>query len=316
MKIFASENFIPNRDNIKAGGEKQNLNSIEKAEVSNKQEIKDFTIKTLLDSLFKDLISGEKSKDMVLKILKDENILQNIKNISLDLKSVINDLKDSKLTLKTTSSLEKLLLDISELDAESLQKQISKSGIFLETKLANSTTDPKKVILDDVKGALLQLKEELGSSNDPSAKDTLAKVNRVLTNISYYQLASFSLGANILYLPLLWEQLDEGQISIKKLKQKKYFCEINLKLKNIGKIDLLVMLFDDIYLNISFFVQSDKFLEKIRENLQILKEGISSVGLIPSNIYLYDFMRDKKIKNDARDYALSQSKGMGISLHV
>ena len=316
MKVNASKNFTPSHEAIVATDKKQILKNDLHIEDSNSLENRNFTIKNLLDSLFKDLISNQKSKDMVLKILKDENILQNIKDTALDLKSILNNFKKSKLLLKSTISLEKLLLDINKLDAKSLQKQIKKSGVFLEARLADSSSKPKEVILDDVKATLLLLKQELGQSKNLVVKDTLLKIDKVLTNINYYQLVSFSMGANISYLPLLWGELDEGQINIKKLKQKKYFCEINLKLKNIGKIDLLVMLFDDISINLSIFVQSDKFLKKIRENLQLLKQGISSVGLIPSNIYLYDFSRDKKIKKDIRDYALGQSKGIGISLHV
>lgn len=316
MKINAGKNFIPNQEAVKGTDKKQILKSDLQIEDFKKNENRNFSIKNLLDSLFKDLISNQKSKDMVLQILKDENIFQNIKDTALDLKSILNSLKSSKLPLESTISLEKLLLDINKLDAKSLQKQINKSGIFLESRLADDSLNPKEVILNDIKATLLLLKQELSQSNDPIVKDTFLKIDKVLTNINYYQLASFSLGANILYLPLLWEELDEGQINIKKLKQKRYFCEINLKLKKVGKIDLLVMLFDDININISVFVQSDKFLKLIRENLELLKQGISSAGLIPSNIYLYDFLKDKKIKKDTRDYVLSQSKGLGISLHV
>ncbi len=316
MKINVFKNFTLNQEIIKNTDKKQILKSDLNIEGSNNIENRNFSIKNLLDSLFKDLITNEKSKDMVLKILKDENILQNIKDTALDLKSILSDFKSNKLFLKSTISLERLLLDINELNAKSLQKQINKSGVFLEARLADSSSNPKEVILNDVKATLLLLKEELSQSKDLVAQNTIVKVDKVLTNINYYQLVSFSMGANILYLPLLWEELDEGQINIKKLKRKKYFCEINLKLKNIGKIDLLVMLFDEISINISIFVQSDKFLKQIRENIQILKQGINSVGLIPANIYLYDFAKDEKIKNDTRDYALSQSKGMGISLHV
>jgi len=316
MKVNVNKNFTPDQEVIRATDKKQILKSDLQIEELNKIENRNFSIKNLLDSLFKDLISNQKSKDMVLKILNDENILQNIKDTALDLKSILNNFKNSKLLSKSTISLKKLLLDINELDAKSLQKQIKKSGVFLEARLADSSSKPKEVILDDVKATLLLLKQELSQSKNLVVKDTLLKIDKVLTNINYYQLVSFSMGANILYLPLLWGELDEGQINIKKLRQKRYFCEINLKLKNIGKIDLLVMLFDDISINLSIFVQSDKFLKKIRENLQLLKQGISSVGLIPSNIYLYDFSRDKKIKKDIRDYALNQSKGVGISLHV
>ena len=316
MKVDVNKNLRLNHESVKLADKKQILKNDLQAKDLKRVGNRNFSIKDLLDSLFKDLISNQKSKDMVLKILKKENILENLKDTTQDLKLILNNLKNSKLLTKSTISLEKVLLDIDKLNAKSLQKQIKKSGIFLESRLLDSSSNPKEVILDDVKATLLLLKEKLDQNGDLVSKDTLVKIDRVLTNINYYQLVSFSMGANMSYLPLLWEELDEGQINIKRLKQKRYFCEINLKLKSIGKVDLLIMLFDDISINLSIFVQNDNFLKKIRENLGLLKQGISSVGLIPSNIYLYNYLKEKKIKKEIIDYASSESQGVGISLHV
>ncbi|MFK5881191.1 MAG: hypothetical protein QM482_03170 [Sulfurospirillum sp.] len=276
-------------------------------------QAKDLSIKSLLDILFKDLIGKQKSKNMVLEILKEKNILQNIKSTTLELKSAVNEIKNNQIDLKSLHSLDNLLLNIDKMDAKSLQRYIDKSGIFLESKLASNS---KEDILNDTKAIFLQIKEEVGAKQDQVFKDIFLKVDKVLANISYYQLASFSVGANILYLPLLWEELEEGQISIKKLKRKRYFCEINLKLKEYGKIDLLIMLFDDININISIFTQNLIFLNSMRENLQILKQGINSVGLVPLNIYLHNSLKDEKIKKEAKRYANNEQTGTGISLHV
>lgn len=313
MKI--SKNLDYNPKNILVDTKNDKIKNDIKTKATQEETGKNFSIKTVLDSLFHDLITNQKSKDTILQILKDKNIFQNIKSTVLELKSILNDLKNSKLPLKSIATLDDLLLDIDKIDAKSLQKQIKNSGIFLESRIAKAD-NPKNIILQDIKANLLMTKKELSESSEAVAKDVYNRVDKVLTSINYYQLISLSMGSNMLYLPLLWEGLDEGQVSIKKLKQKRYFCEINLKLKDFGKIDLLIMLFDDTHINISIFVQNDHFLKSIRENLQILRQSISSLGLVSKNIYLYDSLKDDVRRKETMDYVQNQQIGNGISLHV
>ena len=513
--------------NISSKNEIKNILSKEinqtdvKTKVPISVQVKDESIKTLLDSLFKDLSLNLKTKDNVLKILQDKSAAKDIKETSSNLKSIIADLKNDKTLLKSTNILDKLILDIKNIDAKTLGQQIKQSGLFLESKLLNldkkqsllpksivetlhslkniiidsktkinaatidkvlnaktankdfindikqiisdskisknqanvdtvaklenlvlksrvieskiinefplkhldikvnmknisavlskiavlkpkieeivtqisqdiskiqntpnlnkteflklniseklqrvvnliksdlimqepksgvhveiskltqflkddvktkitnkqivpnqqlqASPNPKNEILYDIKANLLQLKDELSKASSPTKTDTLNKIDKVLTSVNYYQLASFSNGSNILYLPLLWDGLDEGQINIKKLKQKRFFCEINLKLKDYGKIDLLIMLFDKININISIFTTSDEFLDRVKENLLVLKQGINSLGLIPTNIYMYDSLKDDKIKRDTKSYVDNEQIGEGVNIHV
>ena len=314
MKI--SKNLVLNQKDIQNSSKtdvtKNRGVSLNSKDVQNKK----VSIKSLLDSLLKDLVGKQKSNDTVLQILKDENILQNIKNTTLDIKSAIINLQSKNLSPKSLPNLENLLLDIDKMDSKSLQRYIEKSGIFLESKLANIAKNSKEQILNDTKAIFLQLKDEIMTKSEQFPKDTLVKIDKVLTNINYYQLLSLSSAANILYLPLMWESLDEGQISIKKLKKKRYFCEINLKLKEYGQTDLLIMLFEDVNINISIFVQNQSFLARIRENLQILKQSINSVGLSVSNLYLYDSVKNKNIKKETKKYSNNQQIGSGVSFYV
>jgi len=513
LKSGRAKNFMVDvaTKNLKKDTQKELVD----ADILKKTETKEFSVKSLLSSLFKDLSTQTKSKDVVLQILKDKNIAPNIKDTVSELKSIIDSLKNSDISTETTKNLDKLLLDIDKLDAKSLQVQIKNSGIFLESKLANAdfaesllprsaketlqnlkglsrnvdlkintalidkilnskvadksfiediktligdlknfqkeplvqttakleillqknqilesktansilvspnelksimknieqnlglikvnnpaiqeaitslnftlrpqqnlkidissvgeklqfvvnllkselslrepkaelyvevakltnrlasefgsafkngqitlnqslqvAVDLKKELSIDIKANLLQIREELAKNSDMTSKNTLSRVDKVLTNIIYYQLSSFGMGANVLYLPLLWDGLEEGRVSIKKLKQKRFFCEINLKLKDFGKIDLLVMLFDDIYINISIFTQNSEFLGRIKDNLQLLRQGISSLSLVPSNIYLYDSLKDGSIKKETKEYIKTQQVGTGISIHV
>ncbi len=517
MRVSASEILAS------ISGGSKDIKSVQKSSTSKnadvlvpkEAEIKDFSVKTLLDSLFKDLSTNQKSKDTILQILQAKNIPKNIKGTLSELKSIVDTLKNDKTLLKSAHALEKNFLDIKDVNSKTMLTQIKNSGIFLESKLAktdvaksllpdyiyekltsiksviiknklpistskiddilnsqvanksfinsindiiqslkpdknqakietlarldnlakkvqlleskianntptsnsdikavvneiiskmdeiinpkvleelnlslkslnlqNSTEtkflelnigeklqravnqikselaikipksdlhveitklaqnlkedlvhaiqnrdivpnqklmtlpDIKEEILTDTKANLLKIKEELSTSNTPNSHDTLLKVDKALNNINYYQLISLSSNANISYLPLLWEGLDDAQVSIKKLKQKRYFCEINLRLKEFGKIDLLVMLFDDISINISIFTKSDKFLKKIKQNLQVLRQGINSVGLLPQNIYLFNASKESRAKEEMREYAKNQQVGQGVNFYV
>ena len=517
MRVSTSEilaSVLGNSKDIK-GAQKTSTPKSADVLISKEAEVKDFSVKTLLDSLFKDLSINQKSKDTILQTLQAKNIPKNIKGTLSELKSIVDTLKNDKTLLKSARALENNFLDIKDMNSKTMLTQIKNSGIFLESKLAkadvaksllpdsiyeklisiksviiknrlpigtsniddilsskvanksfvnsindiiqslkpnknqarietlarldnlakkvqlleskitNNTPvsnsdikavvneiiskmdeianpkvfeelklpikslnlqnsietkflelnigeklqravnqikselaikipkfdshvevtklvqnlkgelvhaiqnrdivpnqkimtlpDIKEEILADTKANLLKIKEELSTSNAPNSQDTLLRVDKALNNINYYQLVSLSSNANISYLPLLWEGLDDAQVSIKKLKQKRYFCEINLKLKDFGEIDLLVMLFDDISINISIFTKSDKFLKKVKENLQILRQGINGVGLLPQNIYLLDAHKDSRAKEEMREYVKNQQIGQGVNFYV
>lgn len=332
MDVSKSEllkNITVNQKSIKTDTKNTLQKSHDAVHIPIEKEIKSFSVKTLLDSLFKDFNSGVKSQNEVFNTLKRLDVSLNIKDTVADLKILLQLFNSDPSMLKVTKKLEMLLLDIKNMTPDMLKWHLEKSGVFLESKLAKMISvqnidklpDPmlaqfKNEIYDDIKTVLLRAQDKLSRSSGPYAKESLSKIDKVLTNIHYFQLLSFSAGAGILYLPLLWKGLEEGRIDIKKLKQNKYFCEVNLQLKQYGKIDLLLMLFDDRYINISFFAENTQLLELLRENLQELKNGITNVGLMTSNFYVFDYLKDDKIKKETRAFAESSQIGGGINLHV
>jgi len=302
-------------------------NRVMESKISNEFEIKNSDIKsnikkisTLLDKIE---VLKPKIKEIIAQISQDISKIQNMLNlnkveflklnISEKLQQVVNLIKNDLIMQEPKADVHveiSKLVQVFKEDIKITNKQI------LPNQQLQVLPNPKNEIIYDIKANLLQLKEDLAKTSSPNKTDTLNKVDKVLTSINYYQLSSYSSGTNILYLPVLWEGLDEGQISIKRLKKKKFFCEINLKLKEYGKIDLLVMLFDEININISIFTRSDIFLKRVKKNLKALKQGINSIGLIPTSIYMYDSLKDDKIKRDTKSYVDSEQIGEGINIHV
>lgn len=106
--------------------------------------------------------------------------------------------------------------------------------------------------------------------------------------------------------------LDEGSINMKKTDEEKFFCQINLTLKDFGKVDLMLGLYDKNKLDLTIYAQREHFKTAIRENIQKLKIALNSVDLIPVNIKLLD-MKDEKEKETPSQVYLNNSYNQTIN---
>lgn len=140
----------------------------------------------------------------------------------------------------------------------------------------------------DVKSQLMKLGDELKTLETPVSHELQSKVDQLITNIDYHQLLSHLEGANTLYFPFEWDTLEEGSLSFKKREGKKFYCEINLQLKEYGKIDLMMALQDENQLEIQAYTEQSKLKELIQEHLGTLKELLSKAGINPKAIRIYD----------------------------
>lgn len=235
----------------------------------------------------------------MVNLLKSQIASQNMPHLQgKEAQSLDPYLQSTKLSLR----LEEVLKDL-----------INTKQLVPEQKL--STQVPiKEVLSKDIKGVLLALRGELQNSNAANAREILGQVERALAQVEYHQLVSLSSGTYTSYLPLLWDGLREGSISLKKLKENRFFCEINLTLKDYGKVDLMLMLFEDVHVNISIFA-NNSFLSEVKNNIRLLKQGLNSLGLIPANIQYFDEKQSHK-KEETRTFANNAQIGSGFNLMV
>jgi hypothetical protein len=89
---------------------------------------------------------------------------------------------------------------------------------------------------------------------------------------------------------------------MKQKEKEKFFCQINLNLKDFGKVDLMLFLYDKNKLDLTIYAQREHFKVAIKENLQTLKKALNSVELIAVNIKLLDMKDDKKEDNLEQKY--------------
>ncbi len=138
------------------------------------------------------------------------------------------------------------------------------------------------------------------------------QIDKLLTQMDFYQLNSLVSNSNYVYVPFFWEMLEDGTVNMKKTEEEKFFCQINLTLKDFGKVDLMLGLYDKNKLDLTIYAQREHFKTAIRENIQKLKIALNSVDLIPVNIKLLD-MKDEKEKETPSQVYLNNSYNQTIN---
>lgn len=173
---------------------------------------------------------------------------------------------------------------------------VSKEASDLIEKL-EAFVQPKQLILEDVlkesmkedmKSGLMKLSEELLNSADPQAEKLLEHVDKLLMQIDYHQLTSALGTSNSIYFPFAWDQLEEGSMAFKKTKEKKFYCEINLRLKEYGELNLMMGLYDQNQIEIQAHTEKNGLKELIQENIGELRSLLINAGLTPRAIRVFE----------------------------
>lgn len=270
--------------------------------LNNKEIINTKTLETLL-TLKQELVNikGIDTKplnQLIDKLLNLQNLFTKIdlpnlnqsgfqSNFATNLDSLLTNLKTSMQNL--SSSNENL----------NLHQNINKTIHKLETIINNLIQNPNNFlpkesnpIQNDMKALLLQVQAELISKGDSTSQETIKQIDRLITQIEYHQLQSLVSNSNNVYIPFLWDMLDEGSISMKKINEDKFYCEINLSLKEFGETNLLLALYDKNKLDLTIYASKNSFKETLQKSLPKLRSSLNSVDLIPVNIKIVDIKKE------------------------
>lgn len=285
-----------------------NLNII----LSNNQALLNKILDSSLDSELKSILTNQNSGADVLKIIKElflalkdgsksatnlENLLKNLNfskelgTLSSNISTLLQNLQSDESLSNLKTPLENFLKNFQNIDDLNLKEQIKNSGVFLENKLLNSS---KYNFDDDFKANLLKLQEALTTKSDAKSIENLKIINNLLAQVELNQLGSLASNSNFVFIPFFWDMLEDGFIQMKQKEEEKFFCQINLNLKDFGKVDLMLFLYDKNKLDLTIYAQREHFKVAIKENLQTLKKALNSVELIAVNIKLLDMKDDKK----------------------
>ena len=280
--------------------------------LSNNQALLNKILDSSLDSELKSILTNQNSGADVLKIIKElflalkdgsksatnlENLLKNLNfskelgTLSSNISTLLQNLQSDESLSNLKTPLENFLKNFQNIDDLNLKEQIKNSGVFLENKLLNSS---KYNFDDDFKANLLKLQEALTTKSDAKSIENLKIVNNLLAQVELNQLGSLASNSNFVFIPFFWDMLEDGFIQMKQKEEEKFFCQINLNLKDFGKVDLMLFLYDKNKLDLTIYAQREHFKVAIKENLQTLKKALNSVDLIAVNIKLLDMKDDKK----------------------
>lgn len=281
---------------------------------------KSTSIGDILKNLFDDLKNGEKNNSNIENILKNSSIFKELGNFSSNISTLINllnQLPKNESILEYLGKLNNFNEKIENLNPENLKEQLKNSGLFLESKLLNSINNPaeNKNLNFDLKAVLLKLKEDF--SNENKFQEILKQIDKLLSTIEYNQLNSIVSNSNYIYVPFFWEMLEEGFINFKKINEEKFFCQINLDLKDIGKVDLMLALYDKNKIDLTIHIQSDDFKEIVKNNLQKLKTNFNNIDLIAVNIRILEFEdKQENPQNDENQFFKENDFNIGINIRA
>ena len=286
---------------------KELLNQLKNEIIQNPILQNNKTIMPLLENLLK--MDNFFSKNENLTTLLSQNNFNNLNsftsNFSSNITPLLTSLKDSLENMNPNNL--------------NLQNQVMKfvekiENIIKELSNPNIQKNEAQNLNEDMKSVLLKMQDELASKTDAKSQELAKQVDKLLTQIDYQQLLSLSSNSNSVYLPFLWEMLEDGNISMKKTDEEKFYCQINLTLKDFGKVDLMLALYDKNKLDLTVYAQREHFKVAIRDNMQKLKIALNSVDLIPVNIKLLDLKDENESKNEPTKTYINNSYNQNLNL--
>ncbi|MEA2092146.1 MAG: flagellar hook-length control protein FliK, partial [Campylobacterota bacterium] len=135
---------------------------------------------------------------------------------------------------------------------------------------------------------LLQTGDEIAKSTHPNQAEMLKHIDKLSLQIDYYQLMSHLSNASSLYLPFSWDALEEGNINLKRGEDDKFYCDIELKLKEYGELNLRLVLYEENQINIQIDSNNSDFKDIIKENISLLRSALIESQITPREIRILD----------------------------
>ncbi|QNK84351.1 flagellar hook-length control protein FliK [Aliarcobacter cryaerophilus] len=266
---------------------KELLNQIKQDLTQNQNIIQNKNILTLIDKLISlpDLFS---KSEAILNSVQNSSISNFSNNFATNLNPLLTALKESLQAINPKN------IEIQN----QINSLIKKVENIIQEYTNNQLDNPKdnQKLDNDFKSILLKMQDEVAQKTDIKSQDSLKTINNLLTQIDMQQLTSLVSNSNFVYIPFFWEMLKDGTVEIKEKEEDKFFCQIKLTLKDFGKIDLMLSMYDENKLDMTIYAQREHFKVTLRDNLQKLKLALNEVNIIPMHIKLLDMKEESENK--------------------
>lgn len=285
-----TENINSANNNIKSlinNQVKELLNQIKQDLTQNQNIIQNKNILPLIDKLISlpDLFS---KSEAILNSVQNSNISNFSNNFATNLNPLLTALKESLQAINPKN------IEIQN----QINSLIKKVENIIQEYTNNQLDNPKdnQKLDNDFKSILLKMQDEVAQKTDIKSQDSLKTINNLLTQIDMQQLTSLVSNSNFVYIPFFWEMLEDGTVEIKEKEEDKFFCQIKLTLKDFGKIDLMLSMYDENKLDMTIYAQREHFKVTLRDNLQKLKLALNEANIIPMHIKLLDMKEESENK--------------------
>ncbi|MCT7523049.1 flagellar hook-length control protein FliK [Aliarcobacter cryaerophilus] len=266
---------------------KELLNQIKQDLTQNQNIIQNKNILTLIDKLISlpDLFS---KSEAILNSVQNSSISNFSNNFATNLNPLLTALKESLQAINPKN------IEIQN----QINSLIKKVENIIQEYTNNQLDNPKdnQKLDNDFKSILLKMQDEVAQKTDIKSQDSLKTINNLLTQIDMQQLTSLVSNSNFVYIPFFWEMLEDGTVEIKEKEEDKFFCQIKLTLKDFGKIDLMLSMYDENKLDMTIYAQREHFKVTLRDNLQKLKLALNEANIIPMHIKLLDMKEESENK--------------------
>ena len=264
---------------------KELLTQIKQDLTQNQNIIQNKNILPLIDKLISlpDLFS---KSEAILNSVQNTNISNFSNNFATNLNPLLTALKESLQAINPKNS---------EIQNQ-INSLIKKVENIIQEYTNNNLDNPKdnQKLDNDFKSILLKMQDEVAQKTDIKSQDSLKTINNLLTQIDMQQLTSLVSNSNFVYIPFFWEMLEDGTVEIKQKEEDKFFCQIKLTLKDFGKIDLMLSMYDENKLDMTIYAQREHFKVILRVNLQKFILALNEANIIPMHIKLLDMKEESE----------------------
>lgn len=266
-------------------------------------QIYNFKLSTIQESLKQINAILQKSFTKESRVILDDlnkisKAFESIEQNHTTQKTPLQQISDNKISseIKTVlDEIKSLIKNHDPLFSKSIQTIIDELSLLKNANKLSPAQNIKEILSNDLKATLHKIGEEVSKLTVPNQSEILKSIDKLQLQIDYYQLLSHLSDSSCLYVPFYWEQLEDGNITIKHAQDDKFYCDIDLKLKEYGELKLRLALYEKNQLNIHINSENDKLKDIIKENIPTLRKTLIDAQITPREIRFINMSKNNPI---------------------
>ncbi len=189
---------------------------------------------------------------------------------------------------KLTQTIQSVITKADPIFSKDVATLVDKLNTLKAPQQLQTQNGVKEVLTNDLKAVLLQTSDEISKSSHPNQNELLKNIDKLSLQIDHYQLLSHLSNASSVYLPFSWDMLEEGNIEFQKSGDDKFTCDIDLKLKEFGEVNIKLTLFEKNQLKFHLYSEDEEFRTLVQENIPSLRSALIDTNITPREIRVLD----------------------------